>query len=130
MPYVIALTDPDAPSRSHPSASEFCHWIASGTLKPQQSPSTCDPKEPGCSTPPMVLSGLKEVIPYMGPAPPAGTGKHRYVFLAFVPSNGSTGELHLSKPGGRKHWGYKVGSEETRGVREWAGENGLSVVGK
>lgn len=136
--YVIALTDPDAPSRSDPSSSEFCHWVASGTLKPPASPR--DPTRHPCPPPPPpTLSDLRELVPYMPPTPPAGTGKHRYVFLAFVPANGggttttTTGHHHplrLSKPAGRRHWGYEVDEGETKGAREWAEENGLAPVGK
>ncbi|TID06926.1 Carboxypeptidase Y inhibitor [Colletotrichum higginsianum] len=55
----------------------------------------------------------------------AGTGKHRYVFTAWVPANGTKEKLHLSKPEERKHWG----GEEGRGVQKWAKENGLVAVG-
>ncbi|KAK4099502.1 PEBP-like protein, partial [Parathielavia hyrcaniae] len=127
--YIIALTDPDAPSRSKPKWSEFCHWLASGTLQ-NNPPPPCDPKDPDpCA--PALLTDLDEVVSYKPPAPPAKTGPHRYVFLVFVPSNGTTDRLHLSKPAGRKHWGYDVdvGKGETKGVREWAEENGLAPVG-
>ncbi|KAK3903661.1 phosphatidylethanolamine-binding protein [Staphylotrichum tortipilum] len=123
--YVITLTDADAsPHASHPhfhedggkKKGEYCHWIASGTLRP----SLCDPKEPGPCPP--VLVDVEEVFKYKGPAPKKGTGKHRYVFLAFVPSNGTTEKLHLSKPKGRRGWGAD------HGVEGWAGENGLAAV--
>lgn len=122
--YVIALTDPDAPSRDKPKWSEFCHWIASGTLKP----ALCDPKDPGPCAP--VLTDLDTVMSYKAPGPPEKTGPHRYVFLAFVPSNGTTDRLHLTKPSDRKHWGYDPKKGKTKGVREWAEENGLAPVGK
>jgi hypothetical protein len=131
--YVITLTDPDAPSRDEPEWSEFCHWVASGVLKP----GLCDPKEPAPCVP--VLADLDEVVPYKPPGPPAGTGSHRYVFVAFVPSNGTTDRLHLSKPAARKRWGYgETGCDgssykhnyHTKGAREWAAENGLAAVGK
>jgi hypothetical protein len=122
--YVITLTDPDAPSRDDPKWSEFCHWIASGILRP----ALCDPKDPGPCPP--VLTDLDEVMPYKPPGPPEKTGKHRYVFLAFVPSNGTTDRLHPSKPSDRKHWGYDPKKGKTKGVREWAEENGLAPVGE
>jgi hypothetical protein len=77
-----------------------------------------------------VLTDLDEVVSYKAPAPPKRTGRHRYVLLAFVPSNGTTDKLHLSKPSGRKHWGYDTDKGETKGVREWADENGLAPVGE
>ena len=122
--YVITLTDPDAPSRDRPKWSEFCHWIASGILRP----TLCDPKDPGPCAP--ILTDLDTVMSYKAPGPPEKTGRHRYVFLAFVPSNGTTDKLHLSKPSGRKHWGYDAKKGKTKGVREWAEENGLAPVGK
>jgi hypothetical protein len=91
-------------------------------------PALCDPKHPVPCPP--VLTDLDEVVSYMGPAPPKRTGPHRYVLLAFVPSNGTTDKLHLSKPSGRKHWGYDTDKGETKGVREWAEENGLAPVGE
>ncbi len=122
--YVITLTDPDAPSRDHPKWSEYCHWIASGVLKPV----LCDPKEPAPCPP--VLTDLDEVVPYKPPGPPEKTGKHRYVLLVFIASNGTTDKLHLSKPSGRKHWGYDPKKGSTKGVREWAEHNGLVPVGE
>ncbi|GAB1314629.1 carboxypeptidase Y inhibitor [Madurella fahalii] len=120
--YVVALTDPDAPSRDDPKWSEFCHWIVSATLKPfSRDPSGCDTRSRGQAM-------LDEVMPYKPPGPPEKTGKHRYVFLAFVASNGTTDKLHLSKPPNRQHWGYDTKEGETKGVREWAEENGLAPV--
>lgn len=125
MNYVIALTDPDAPSRDDPKWSEFCHWIA------------VTKKSPGikaCEIGSESELDLEEVMEYKPPGPPKKTGKHRYVFLAFAPRNGTTETIYPTKPSDRKHWGYKVevgehGREvETKGVREWAGENGLVPV--
>lgn len=113
MTYVLALTDPDAPSHDNPKWSEFCHWITTGI-----------PAPPGTEA---AITDLKDVIEYKPPGPPPKTGKHRYVFLAFVPANGTTGELHLSKPRERKHWGW---DEAGHGVEDWALENGLVPVGK
>lgn len=122
--YVVTLTDPDAPSRNDPRWSEFCHWIASATLKPfPEDPDSCG----SCAGNRAVLD---ELMPYKPPGPPEKTGKHRYVFLVFVPRNGTTEKLHLSKPSERKHWGYGTKKGETKGVREWARENGLAPVGE
>lgn len=71
--------------------------------------------------------GIKEIMPYKPPGPPPKTGKHRYVFVALTPKNGTSERLHLSKPGDRQHWGYE---KERQGLRMWAEENGLEVVGK
>lgn len=113
MSYVITLTDPDAPSRDDPKWSEMCHWIATGVTASTEK----------CST--LTITKLDEVMHYKPPGPPEKTGKHRYVFLAFAPANGTTDSLHLSKPNDREHWG---GDREGHGVRHWARDNGLVPV--
>ncbi|KAJ9623589.1 carboxypeptidase Y inhibitor [Taxawa tesnikishii (nom. ined.)] len=115
MQYTVALTDPDAPSRDDPEWSEICHWIA--TFVPLTSSSDSDAG---------TLGHLKEIMPYKPPGPPPKTGKHRYVFVALAPKNGTTDKLHLSEPADRQHWGY---DKERQGVRMWAESNGLEVVG-
>ncbi|OIW30169.1 PEBP-like protein [Coniochaeta ligniaria NRRL 30616] len=117
--FIITLTDPDAPSRDDPKWSEMCHWIATGVSVAAEP----DPRTGKCSA--VSLMNLDEIMPYKAPGPPEKTGKHRYVFLVFAPANGTTDELHLSKPSDRKHWG---GDEEGHGVREWSRENGLVPV--
>ncbi|KAF5027142.1 hypothetical protein F66182_768 [Fusarium sp. NRRL 66182] len=109
--YAIALTDPDAPSRDDPKWSEFCHWIATGHSVSSSSDA--------------VSHRLKDVVEYKAPAPPPKTGKHRYVFFAFVAANGTTKRLHLTRPEDRKHWGS---DQAGHGVREWAHDNGLVPV--
>ena len=66
--YTIVLTDPDAPSRDNPTNSEFCHWIETGVKAPSvQSISVADRMEE------TVVKGWREIVEYMGPAPPKGT---------------------------------------------------------
>lgn len=157
--YVLALTDPDAPSRKEPKWSEFCHWIA---ISPYWKNANIGELDGDCSessliqkpTPDREIDLLDEIIEYKPPAPPKNTGKHRYVFLAFVPANGTTERIYPSKPNDRKHWGYEVGDDtaeggeeeggewwdwlrpkdkrnkqNTLGVRRWARDNGLVPVG-
>lgn len=114
--YTIALTDPDAPSRDNPEWSEMCHWIVT-----QVSVTTPSPMEVSKS------KKVKNIMPYKPPGPPSKTGKHRYVFLAFAPANGTTKKLRLSKPSDRQHWGT---GKERHGVRDWAAQNGLAPVGE
>ncbi|KAI1342593.1 PEBP-like protein [Xylariaceae sp. FL0016] len=113
--YAITITDPDAPSRDDPKWSEFCHFIATGVT----SSSSSDTQ--------LSLDGysLDDVVPYKPPGPPPKTGKHRYVFLLFTPTNGTTEALNLTKPDDRKHWGT---GKERHGVRDWALKNGLEPV--
>jgi phosphatidylethanolamine-binding protein len=119
MTYTITLTDPDAPSRENPKWSEMCHWIATGASV--SSTEHCK----HCSLQ-LSFKDLKEIMPYKPPGPPPKTGPHRYVFLVWAPKNGTTDQLHLTKPKDRQHWGT---GEEGGGVRDWAEENGLVVVG-
>jgi phosphatidylethanolamine-binding protein (PEBP) family uncharacterized protein len=117
---VVTLTDPDAPSRDDPKWSEMCHWIAACVAASPE----LDPITGRC--PPLALTTLDEVMPYKPPGPPEKTGKHRYVFLVFAPANGTTDELHLSKPSDRQHWGY---DGKGHGVRDWAHDNELVPIG-
>lgn len=111
----LILTDPDARSRDQPDWSEMCHWIAtnislttSGTIDLEK------------------YQDWDDVVEYKPPGPPPKTGKHRYVFAALAPKNGTTERLFLSTPQERQHWGY---GKERHGLRQWAEENGLGVVG-
>ena len=134
----IALTDPDAPSRDDPEWSQFCHWIATDVkLSPasgftpnndddeddEDESSSSSSSSPSSSP----SSSLTEIMSYKPPGPPPSTGSHRYVFVALAPLNGTTEKLNLTVPESRKRWGYKG---ERAGLREWAGENGLGVVGE
>lgn len=67
------------------------------------------------------------MVEYKAPAPPEKTGKHRYVLVVMVPKNETTEALDLEVPSERKRWGYEG---ERSGVREFAGVNGLKVIGK
>ncbi|THV46436.1 hypothetical protein BGAL_0386g00060 [Botrytis galanthina] len=110
----VILTDPDAPSRDDDSMSEMCHWIA-------RIPEAVIGRE-GVSGE-WSGSELEEVgvVDYKAPAPPKGTGKHRYVFVLLEGDN-----VDLEGPKERKHWGFeKPGS----GIREWAVRENLTIVG-
>lgn len=103
--YSLILTDPDATSYENPVKSEMCHWIMSNL------------------TVAMMDYGVtpEELVEYMPPAPPKKTGPHRYVFVLL---EGKPAEL--AAPRRRTHWGYK---KERHGVRDWAKQNDLKVVG-
>ncbi|GAB7348000.1 hypothetical protein MBLNU459_g5497t1 [Dothideomycetes sp. NU459] len=119
MQYTLALTDPDAPSRDNPEWSQICHWIATGI--PFSGAEDGIALASGGDA-----EGVTEIMPYKPPGPPPRTGKHRYVFVALAPRNGTSERLQLSKPKDRQHWGY---GKERQGLRTWAAENGLEVVG-
>jgi len=117
--YTIVLTDPDAPSRGDPKWSEFCHWIVTDvTLRPLEALASAKTQEEAS----IDLSSNPEVVEYMGPAPPAKTGKHRYVFLLY--RNGPSKKLEA--PSERKRWGHEG---YRKGAREFADKYGLSLVG-
>lgn len=128
----IALTDPDAPSRSNPKWSQICHWIATDVPLTPSSGADDDDNNNNNSDFHILGGGqdhqtLTEIMPYKPPGPPPKTGKHRYVFVALAPRNGTTERLNLSAPGDRQRWGFEG---ERAGLREWARENGLGVVGE
>lgn len=129
--YVVTLTDPDAPSRDNPEWSEMCHWIVTNVTISKRTQLSNTPllllppaHRPSGSTT-STDGNPNDLMEYKPPGPPPKTGKHRYVFLAFAPRNGTTEPLHLTRPKERQHWGM---GKERGGVREWAHENGLVAV--
>lgn len=106
--FTLILTDPDAKSRDKPKWSEMCHWIVTNLTAPAITGNA--------------ISEDAELVEYLPPTPPPRTGKHRYVFVLLEGQNRQA----LSPPKDRKHWGY---GKERHGVRDWAVENGLNVVG-
>lgn len=127
--YVLALTDPDATSRSDPTKAQMCHWIATNITMPVSSLVSIESFGSLYLPVSNQNSGgndIQELMPYFPPAPPPKTGYHRYVFVLLTSGSGG-GDLQLKKPKDRPHWGYgKTGA----GVREWAEENSLVVIGK
>ncbi len=106
--FTLILTDPDAKSRENPQWSEMCHWIMTNLTAPVAGK--------------IEVSIKGELIEYLPPTPPPKTGKHRYVFVLLEGQQGQAS----SAPKDRKHWGY---GKKRHGVRDWAQENELSVVG-
>lgn len=128
------MTDPDAPSREDPKWSEFCHWISSDIKLPSvESIASAENFEASA------VSGKKEIIEYMGPAPPASTffipygwrllievsetGKHRYAFLLY---RHGPNTKDLTGPKERKNWGT---GKPRHGARQWAKDHDLTLVG-
>lgn len=106
--FTLVLTDPDAKSRNNPKWSEMCHWIVTNLT----APITVD----------VEVSKKGELVKYLPPTPPPKTGKHRYVFVLLEGQEGRD----LSPPKARRHWGY---GKVRKGIRDWAEESGLNVVG-
>lgn len=112
--------------------AQMCHWIVTNLTVPFQSSDsdgTLDWLPSLFSAKGSKETGITEVMPYLPPSPPPKTGYHRYVFVLLAPGTeeGIGIQKELTKPKDRPHWGYgKVGA----GVREWADENDLVVVGE
>ncbi|KAF2723101.1 PEBP-like protein [Polychaeton citri CBS 116435] len=121
---IVALTDPDAPSRDDPKWSEMCHWLI--TYGPSSTPAF--PSSSSGSSSLMPSKSYDDIYEYYPPGPPPKTGKHRYVLVALAPRNGTREPLDLEKPRDRRHWGFDYEGDRV-GVSEWAKRNGLVVVG-
>ncbi|CZT42195.1 related to putative lipid binding protein TFS1 [Rhynchosporium secalis] len=113
---VVALTDPDAKSRDDPKWSEMCHWIYVVPTGFQ----TAAGAAMDITIPTSVFEG-RDLVDYKPPGPPPKTGYHRYVFVVLV---GDT--TNITAPEERRHWGT---GKVRRGVRDWAGKQGLQVIG-
>jgi phosphatidylethanolamine-binding protein (PEBP) family uncharacterized protein len=90
--FTVLMVDPDAPSRKHPTNREWLHWMVTD----------------------VPLDSIKEghtLVEYSGPAPPEGTGPHRYVLLVF---NQKLGRLHL-EPKDRKN----IKKGDSKGRARW-----------
>ncbi|KAL7266305.1 carboxypeptidase Y inhibitor, partial [Rhizina undulata] len=118
--YTIVLTDPDAPSREDPKWSEFCHWIITDVKLPSIEQVAAAQTMDATS---VDIPKAKELVKYMGPAPPEKTGKHRYVFLLYRNGNSSR---KLEPPSERKKWGNH---DYRKGARQWASKYGLTLIG-
>merc|ERR1712029_842656 len=77
--YTLAMVDPDAPSRADPKAAEWLHWLVVNIPG--------DKLEDGED-----IGHGKVLMQHNGPAPPKGTGPHRYVFLCTSSQEESTPE--------------------------------------
>lgn len=62
--YLLAMIDPDAPSREDPKFREWHHWLVGNILGSN-------------------LAKGEVLSDYIGSGPPKGTGLHRYVFLVY-----------------------------------------------
>jgi phosphatidylethanolamine-binding protein len=120
--FTLVLTDPDATSRVKPVMSEMCHWILTNLTTPHPEDAVSTTTE--IDTPFLGISKSKvegELKSYYPPAPPPKTGKHRYVFVLL---EGESKEIEAPKK--RPHWGT---GKVRHGVKDWAKDNGLTVVG-
>lgn len=64
-PFALLMVDPDATSRQNPQFRSWLHWIVVNVNSTEK------------------LHEGDQAVPYNGPAPPKGSGPHRYVFLLY-----------------------------------------------
>ncbi|KAK8775577.1 hypothetical protein V5799_031083 [Amblyomma americanum] len=64
-PYALLMVDPDATSRKNPVYRSVMHWMVLNINSTEK------------------LHEGDAALPYRGPAPPQGSGLHRYVFLVY-----------------------------------------------
>lgn len=64
-PFALLMVDPDATSRQNPQFRSWLHWIVVNVNATEK------------------LHEGDQAVPYNGPAPPKGSGPHRYVFLLY-----------------------------------------------
>ncbi|XP_076651401.1 protein D2 [Halictus rubicundus] len=88
--YTLVMTDPDVPMRKGYNR-EFRHWLV-GNIPEEK-----------------VAKG-EVLAEYVGPAPPKGTGKHRYVFLVYKQNQGSItfDERRLSNRDGQQRRRFSI----------------------
>ncbi len=67
--YTLLMVDPDAPSASDPEFRHFLHWFVVNI--------------PGGGGDHINVHSGHTIAGYMGPAPPTGTGPHRYVTIVY-----------------------------------------------
>lgn len=122
--FTLVITDPDAPSRTDKKWSEYCHYVEADLkiLDHSSTRSTAHVSEPQFVS--AQLSNGSVLKEYQGPAPPGGTGKHRYVFLLYKQPEGVTSK-DFTEIKDRPNWGY---GKPATGVHRWATENKLEPV--
>ncbi|KAF8558053.1 PEBP-like protein [Imleria badia] len=110
------MTDPDAPSRSDPKMGQWRHWVVTGLKAP-----ALTALDTGDLSARVTRAAT---TPYYPPAPPHGTGPHRYVFLLYQePSVDFIIPTHAHE--------YKSGSKDRAkwNVASFAEQYGLKLVG-
>ncbi|QRV92715.1 phosphatidylethanolamine-binding protein (PEBP) family [Ceratobasidium sp. AG-Ba] len=76
-PYVVAIVDPDAPSRATPTSAQIRHLLA-GNLTVSTAQSKYVPES-------LILKNSTAAVnEYRPPTPPVGSGPHRYVALLYA----------------------------------------------
>ncbi|KAJ7061844.1 PEBP-like protein [Mycena amicta] len=96
--YTLAMVDPDAPSAAQPVNKHWRHWLITGLTASE------DPLLPA------LQSTATTICPYRPPAPPKGSGLHRYSFVLFREPTSGNFSIPADAPErettvvGRRHW--------------------------
>ncbi|KAI8388586.1 phosphatidylethanolamine-binding protein [Radiomyces spectabilis] len=102
--YTLLLVDPDAPSKQDPKMAPWRHWVIVNI--------------PGSQTT-NVQASASQHSEYFGPAPPPGTGPHRYIFLLYKQANKNNSFQAMSaEPQARGKFDFK----------QFAKDNNLELI--
>jgi len=86
--FALICDDPDAPSRERPAAKPWVHWILFNIPEDVFELPVGIPREAELSQVAGARQGVNswpsENIGYRGPAPPPGSGPHRYYFRLYA----------------------------------------------
>jgi Raf kinase inhibitor-like YbhB/YbcL family protein len=86
--FAIICDDPDAPSARHPGPDPWVHWVMFNIPAETTKLSAGMSHEAEPSEVPGAMQGRNswpaDNIGYRGPAPPPGSGPHRYVFRIYA----------------------------------------------
>lgn len=134
--FTLVMTDPDAPTKEDDKWSEYCHYVTTDiklNTHLEKSKNAVAGAEAGAEAEAEAKESINQeitelttidlkgsdLVPYVGPGPPPGTGFHRYVFLLYkgVP----TKEI-----ADRPCWGTSIPGW---GAAEFAEENNLELWG-
>ncbi|KDN45027.1 hypothetical protein RSAG8_05200, partial [Rhizoctonia solani AG-8 WAC10335] len=89
--YLIAIVDPDAPSRANPTVSQIRHMFATNFV-------ASDTRSSFASRSTVLQNSTAAVSPYFPPNPPVGSGAHRYIALLYAqPSNFDVASLNTTQ---------------------------------
>jgi phosphatidylethanolamine-binding protein (PEBP) family uncharacterized protein len=101
--YLIVGIDIDAPSRASPTLAQVLHFMNTDFTMATGSDKT------------LASTNAVATEPYLAPAPPPGSGPHRYIFLMFEQPSGFTPkDLPITRTG--------------FDLESWRKENGLSAA--
>ncbi|HID74936.1 MAG TPA: YbhB/YbcL family Raf kinase inhibitor-like protein [Planctomycetaceae bacterium] len=84
----LICDDPDAPSPSRPAPEPWVHWVIYKIPADTTELAEGIPRQQQLDKPAGAMQGVNswssDNIGYRGPAPPAGSGKHRYFFKLYA----------------------------------------------